>query len=268
MGYNATDEDRPEYTALGFTEGIHWHINPDVNIEYISEADKREIITYVKYTNHATGEVTTYTNEDYPVEDSVLADSETRTMDCIDCHNRPSHNYYSPPVYFDKALLTGSVSKDIPFIKQVSMDVLSQSFSDKDTALHTIADEITNYYKSEHSQFFAQNTEIINISISAIQNAFSQNTFPRMKVAYDVYPDHIGHLETEGCFRCHNDTFKSETGRTITKDCNLCHTIVGQGIPDKMTFTNVRDALEFEHPIDIGTAWQEANCSECHRYLY
>jgi nitrate/TMAO reductase-like tetraheme cytochrome c subunit len=258
----------PEYRDLGFKEGIHWHINPMVNIEYISENDKRENITYVKYTDKATGKVTVYRNPDNPVEDSVINASQSRTMDCIDCHNRPSHNYKSPPVYFDKALLTGAVSKDIPFIKKVYMDILRQSFRDKDTALIMIKDQITGYYKTFGSNLYEQRTESINNSISAIQTAFSQNTFPAMKVTYDNYPEHIGHLETEGCFRCHNDAFKSESGRTITKDCNLCHTIVGQGRPGMMQFTIIRDTLEFQHPIDIGTAWKEANCSECHRYLY
>jgi hypothetical protein len=89
-----------------------------------------------------------------------------------------------------------------------------------------------------------------------------------MKVTYDAYPDHIGHLETEGCFRCHNDLFTSKNGRKITRDCNLCHNILGQGEKNSMSFTNVRNPLEFVHPIDIGTAWKEANCSECHKYLY
>ncbi len=38
-----------------------------------------------------------------------------------------------------------------------------------------------------------------------------------MKVTYDIYPEHIGHLESDGCFRCHNDLFKAENGRIITE---------------------------------------------------
>jgi hypothetical protein len=258
----------PEYTDLGFKEGIHWHINPSVNIEYISENDKRENITWVKYTNKETGEVNIYRNPDNPVNDSTLATSEVRMMDCIDCHNRPSHRYNSPPVYFDKAMLTGEISSDIPFIKKTAMEVLRQTFTNKDTALMTIRDQITNFYKTGYSDFYAANTAKIDSSISAIQKAFSINTFPRMKVSYDVYPNHVGHLEYEGCFRCHNNAFVSESGRKITRDCNVCHSIVGQGKPGKMQFTNVRDTLGFQHPIDIGTAWKEANCSECHRNLY
>jgi nitrate/TMAO reductase-like tetraheme cytochrome c subunit len=258
----------PEYTGLGFKEGIHWHMNPDVNIEYSSVNDKREVINYVRYTNRATGVETVYSNEANQVDDSILKISIQRTMDCIDCHNRPSHNYNSPTVYFDNALLTGSVSKDIPYIKKVSMEILRNKFSTKDTALMEINNGITSFYSSSYKEFFDKNRDVINSSISSIQKAYSQNTFPFMKVSYDTYPDHIGHLESEGCFRCHNDSFKSENGKVISKDCNLCHSILGQGKPGQMKLTNVRDALEFEHPVDIGTAWKEANCSDCHKYLY
>jgi hypothetical protein len=258
----------PEFSALGLKEGIHWHINPAVNIEYVSENDKREIITYVKYTNKSTGEVYTYRNDNTPLTDSILTTSENRTMDCIDCHNRPSHNYNSPTVYFDKAMLTGAVSKQIPFIKKVVMGILTEKFSDKDTALMKIGDGITNFYKNDYSDFYSSNKILVDSTIHAIQKGFSQNTFPAMKVSYDKYPEHIGHLETEGCFRCHNDQFKTESGRVIKKDCNLCHTIVAQGKPGNMKYSSIKDSLEFEHPVDIGTAWQEANCSECHKYLY
>ena len=258
----------PEFSDLGFTEGIHWHINPDVNIEYISENDKRELITYVKYTNKATGEITVYKNSEIEVSDSTISASSARTMDCIDCHNRPSHKYISPPVYFDKAMLTNEVSQDIPFIKRTAMGILRNTFTGTDTALMQIKERIVNYYKSDFGDFFEKNYAIIDQSVASLQKAFSQNSFPGMKVTYDVYPDHIGHLESEGCFRCHNDTFISENGRKITRDCNLCHTIIGQGNRELMQYSNIKDTLEFHHPVDIGTAWKEANCSECHKYLY
>lgn len=258
----------PEYKEPGFNEGIHWHINPSVKIEYISENDKREVITYVKYTNTNTGEVTIFKNPETPVSDSLITASETRFMDCIDCHNRPSHNYNSPSVYFDKAMVTGTIRKEIPFIKKTAMGILRNTFTSKDTAFLQIKDGILNYYKTSYPGFFADHSAMINESVESIQHSFSQNTFPGMKVTYDAYPEHIGHLETEGCFRCHNDAFTSENGKKISRDCNLCHTIMGQGKPDNMQYSTIRGTLEFHHPVDIGTAWKEANCSECHRYLY
>jgi len=258
----------PEYSGLGLKEGIHWHINPDVKIEYVSENDKRENITYVKYTNKTSGVVKIFRNAGNPISDSLLAVSSARTMDCIDCHNRPSHNYNSPTVYFDKAMLRGTISKDIPFFKKAAMGILKETFTDRDTALMKIKESITGFYKTDHAEYYAANKDLIDNSISAVQTAFKQNTFPKMKVTYDHYPEHIGHLESDGCFRCHNDAFIAADGSKISRDCNLCHSIVGQGKPGMMEYTNIRENLEFKHPINIGTAWKEANCSECHRFLY
>ena len=258
----------PEYSGMGFKEGIHWHINPDVSIEYLSENDKRENITYVKYTNKKTGAVKIYRNDSNPVSDSLIKVSQTRTMDCIDCHNRPSHKYQSPTVYFDRAMTAGAISKDIPFFKKAAMGILKETFTDKDTALMKIRESITNFYTSGYKEYYSKNKEVIDNSIAAVQKGFSQNTFPKMKVTYDHYPEHIGHLESEGCFRCHNDAFKAADGSKITRDCNLCHNIVGQGKQGSMEYTTVKESLEFKHPINIGTAWKEANCSECHRFLY
>lgn len=258
----------PEYSALGLKEGIHWHINPEVQIEYISENDQRENISYVKYTNRKTSEVTIYRDANITVSDSTVSASTARTMDCIDCHNRPSHNYNSPTVYFDKAMTSGEISSKIPFFKKVAMGILSAKFPTPDTAMMMIEQGITDYYKADYADYYANNKDIINSSISAIKTAYSQNTFPLMKVSYDVYPDHIGHLETNGCFRCHNDSFVAENGRKISRDCDLCHTIVGQGSPGKMEYSTIKESLEFKHPVDIGTAWKEANCADCHLYLY
>jgi hypothetical protein len=212
--------------------------------------------------------VTIYRNEELPVTDSTINATPARTMDCIDCHNRPSHHYLSPPNYFDKAMLSGMIPHEIPFIKKIAMRVLKEPFSNKDTALAYFDTEIRNYYLNEHPDYLNGNTQLLEKAITNIKEVWAQNTFPRMKVTYDAYPDHIGHLETNGCFRCHNNLFKSEDGRVISKDCNLCHTIVGQGNPQAMELTNVRDTLAFRHPIDIGNDWKDYNCSECHRYLY
>jgi hypothetical protein len=165
-------------------------------------------------------------------------------------------------------MLTGAVSKEIPFFKKAAMGILRESFSDLDTAMMKIDESITGFYKTDYNEYYTKNKDLIDSSVVSLKKAFSQNTFPAMKVSYDFYPEHIGHLESDGCFRCHNDAFIAADGSKISRDCNLCHTIVGQGKPGAMEYTNIKENLDFKHPINIGTAWKEANCSECHRYLY
>ena len=74
-------------------------------------------------------------------------------------------------------------------------------------------------------------------------------------------------MEFNGCFRCHSDTHTSNEGRTIAKDCNLCHGILAQGPPDSLMRVADQGFLEFKHPEDIDGAWQESLCTECHTGL-
>ncbi|MBT5989968.1 MAG: cytochrome C, partial [Bacteroidetes bacterium] len=52
----------PTHSALGLEEGIHWHINPDVKIEYVYDDEDKENIIWVKYTNTKTGKYNIYKN--------------------------------------------------------------------------------------------------------------------------------------------------------------------------------------------------------------
>ena len=88
-----------------------------------------------------------------------------------------------------------------------------------------------------------------------------------MKVRWDKYPNHIGHLEFNGCFRCHNNTHLSKTGDNISQDCNLCHFINAQGTPENMEVALIGQALDFKHPEDIDEVWRESICTDCHTGL-
>jgi len=259
----------PLYSALGLEEGSHWHINPDIRIEYIAGDETRETIPWVRYSNLKTGKTIVYIDEENPLDDSLLAVLPVRTMDCIDCHNRPSHKYKSPADYIDNALITGEVPKEIPQIKYIAMDALKDPFTNKDTAMMYIDSLITKFYQSDYPEYYALHQEKVEQAIKGIQNAFSLNAFPYMRANNTVYTDHIGHMETNGCFRCHSDLHASEKGRLISKNCDLCHTIVGQGTPGKMALVSVFDTLEFQHPIPLrNDIWKVVFCSECHRSLY
>ena len=45
-----------------------------------------------------------------------------------------------------------------------------------------------------------------------------------MKVTWGTSPDHNGHLTSNGCFRCHDDTHMAKDGSTISGECEFCHT--------------------------------------------
>ena len=255
--------------AKGLDEGIHWHINPDVKVDYISATRDRAELPWVRYINLKTGDTIIYTDSEYPPDEELLAEGEIREMDCIDCHNRPSHIYLTPQDFVNKQLALDSIPRDLPYIKQIAMEVFyTEYFDNKDTALILIRDRIESFYQDEHPEIYASQKPLVDQAIDGVISGFSGNIFPYMQASWDAYPDHIGHKVYDGCFRCHNDRHTSESGRVISMDCNICHTILQQGTPGNYETALFSDTLEFEHPTELRGGWRGKLCSECHRYLY
>lgn len=258
----------PTYSAMGLQEGIHWHINPDFKIEYVAGTFDRESIPWVKMTNLKTGKVTLYENEEEPLEASAMDTLEHRTMDCMDCHNRPSHLYRSPPVYINNAMIAGLIPKDLPYIKFAAMEALKAPFEDKAVALKYIHDTIISLYKTEYPDIYAREKTRIEQAIGVIQGEYQKNAFPHMKVNSTTYLNHIGHLESMGCFRCHSGKHKTKQGEAIRNECDLCHTFIGQGKKGEMKYASVNESMEFIHPVNVKDKWKTGYCSECHAALY
>lgn len=254
-------------SAFGLQEGIHWHINPDVKVEYISTEEDRMIIPWVRYTNLKSGEEYIYEDEYDPIDPEELANYEIREMDCMDCHNRPSHNYKPPAFFIDNAITAGKIPKKLPEIKMLAMEILAEEFETSEGANAFIDSSVTAYYNEYYPEIAESDMELITQAVSGIQTEFNKNVFPEMRVKWDVYPNQIGHVEFDGCFRCHDDNHISESGRVIEKDCNQCHYINAQGNPDNLQKAAVGEQLEFQHPVDIGGAWEEMKCTECHTGL-
>ncbi|MFZ0391340.1 MAG: NapC/NirT family cytochrome c [Calditrichia bacterium] len=256
-----------EHASLGLKEGIHWHINSDVKVEYAATDDQREEIAWVRYTNLQTGEVKVFEDEYNTLEEGQLDTMEVRTMDCIDCHNRPSHLYRPPSQFLNSAMVGNQIPPDLPEIKSVAVELCDREYASMDSALEVIRQEITTYYQDNYEDLVSEQPEKLEQAIVGVQNAFSTNIFPNMNVRWSEYPNHIGHMEYRGCFRCHNNTHQSSDGETISMECNLCHTIIGQGTPGEMQMADLDNPLEFKHPVDIGEAWKEGICVDCHTGL-
>jgi len=255
-------------TAAGFEKGIHQHISPDVRIEYKTTSANRQVIPWVKYTNLKTGVSEIFTDSENALSQAKLDSLETRVMDCLDCHNRPAHNYKTPQNFIDKSMSEGKISTALPGIKQIAMQILYKDYSTKDSAFLAIRNQVTAFYQSGHPELMTSKKPEIEAAILEIQNGYSKNIFPFMKSSWKAYPNNIGHMESDGCFRCHNDRHATEKGKLITKDCNLCHTILAQGNPGKMEYSKDLEPLEFKHPVDIDNAWKTEMCSSCHTQLY
>jgi hypothetical protein len=256
-----------EYSALGLVEGIHWHINPAVKIEYLASDEKNLGIPWVRYTDQKNNQVITYIDEENPVDPDTIKSQNIRTMDCMDCHNRPSHNYNPPAFFVNEGLTSGLIPKDLPQIKSLSMQICAIDFNSTDSARQYIQKSVSEFYQSNYPQIYQEKMLLVEKAWRGLQEVYTENIFPEMKVRWNAYPNHIGHVEFQGCFRCHDNKHKSADGYTIARDCNQCHHIIAQGTPGQMSISTLDKPLEFRHPVDVDDAWREGSCTDCHTGL-
>lgn len=248
----------------GQAQGIHWHMNIQNTVEYIARDFERQDIPWVRVTDRINGRIVVYENQDKPLTVEEKANAEIRTMDCMDCHNRPSHIFRSPDDAIDMALLAGKIDRTLPSVKEVAVSAMAGDYETEDEAWHAIASEISDYYELEHQQVYLTKQEEILEAINAVQTAYSQNIFPSMKVNWTEYPGNLGHFDAPGCMRCHVESMVGEKGQQMTTHCKTCHSILSQGLGDRLEMATSSEGLDFQHPEDIDEAWKEMGCYECH----
>lgn len=233
----------------GAVAGIHWHMSPDVKVEYLPTDESRQEIPWVRVTR-TDGSVEEYRTEDYTATPDPKA---IRTMDCMDCHNRPAHVYQAPDNLIDHAFSLGRLDSSLPNLKSTVLALLAAEYPERQSAHTAIANRLRADYP-KHPR--------LEETITEVQTLYAHNIFPEMKARWDVYPDNIGHFYWPGCFRCHDEGHVSTTSQRVipASDCNSCHTILAQGDPAQLTTLDLR-GLEFEHP---GGPTLGLLCSDCH----
>jgi len=148
-------------------------------------------------------------------------------MDCVDCHNRPSHTYRSPQFELDLALQEGRIDQSLPFIKREGMRILTETVYDSHEAARTgISAAVDAFYEQNYPELAG--SPAVEQAGKALGDAYCWNNFPHMKVTWNLYPNHIGHQETPGCFRCHDNKHKTEDGEKVSRKCSTCHEIIAE----------------------------------------
>jgi len=242
--------------------GIHAHMYYDQDIYYVPEDAKRQKISWIK-TVSKDGKVKIFTTSDSPYKEIAPPASKIRKMDCIDCHNRPTHRFQAPEVLINRALADGFISASIPMVKSKAVDALAGEYKNSSEAIEKIGSSLKEYYSKKQAAYYADHQATVEQAIRYVIFLYQGNFFPEMKSRWDAYPDNIGHMISLGCFRCHDDEHKAKTGEVISRNCTLCHTITEQG--SGATVQKSTDGLPFQHPFQgDDDSWKGANCSDCH----
>jgi nitrate/TMAO reductase-like tetraheme cytochrome c subunit len=239
--------------------GSHWHISNETEVKYLALDEQRQQIPYVRVTYKNDGHVEEFMTNGF--DRSTLNEEKLRTMDCLDCHNRPAHVFNSPDRALNDAMDKGLISPDLPGIKRVAMKALKQEYKTKGEALVSI-DAALDAYVKDQKLTAAQNLLLADAR-AQLKSIYSTNFFPEHNVDYRAFINNMGHFEFKGCERCHDGKHLSTNGKgPITHKCDVCHLLVGQASGADKIKTMQYGLVEFEHPEDPVNL--NKTCSSCH----
>jgi nitrate/TMAO reductase-like tetraheme cytochrome c subunit len=203
------------------SHGIHWHVDRDVNIRYRSDETREEI--YEIELIHGDNDPKRYAVRNAPEDEGVWRD-----MDCVDCHNRPTHVYESPAPAIDTAITNGLIDRTLPFVKRESLRIIQAQYESHEAAREGIATELAAFYGENYPDIASERTDDIAAVAGVLGDIYSVNIFPQMEVWWDTYPDHIGHEQSDGCFRCHKRSMRTEDREQVSNDCDTCHVLLAE----------------------------------------
>jgi hypothetical protein len=206
--------------------GIHGrHLDAGSRIHYVSIDEQRQVIPVVYYTDDK-GKTVEYVSSDIKATKEQLAKGENRAMDCIDCHNRPTHAFELPENAVDLRMSRGLISAELPYVRKKAVELLKTDYPDRDTAKAKIVEGITGYYRTTYPDVYNTKRALVEQAAATTADIYLRNIFPDMKVTWGVHPNNLGHNDFPGCFRCHDGSHTSADGQTITNDCTACHNLL------------------------------------------
>ena len=245
---------------VGQASGIHWHMNIANRVWFVATDKQHQEIPWVKVMTQQ-GRVTVYMEKGVKLNAKQLAAMPRQVMDCVTCHDRPSHQFRPPDLAVDEAFSAAKLDRSLPFLKKVAVTALTKSYPSTQLALEGIATAIDTYYHNNYPQIYEAKQLQIKEATATVQRIYSNNIFPYMKVDWRTHPNNLGHMYYRGCFRCHDGKHVSADGRVISQNCDTCHTIIGEKTSANLMTTIA--SQQFKHPIDLN-ALHGLPCNTCH----
>jgi nitrate/TMAO reductase-like tetraheme cytochrome c subunit len=212
--------------SLSHLSGIHGvHLG---HIEYVATDPTRTTIPWVQKRNE-DGSVSEFASS--TLAGKGVPQGERRVMDCIDCHNRASHTMQTAEDALNRAMAEGAVSPDLPWVHKKGLELLKANYSTEAEARQKIPAGLAAFYRTQHPEVMATKSAVVTAAGEGLVNIFTHNVFPEMKVTWGTHPNHIGHMNYPGCFRCHDGDHTAKDGKAITQDCAACHNLLAVDEP-------------------------------------
>jgi nitrate/TMAO reductase-like tetraheme cytochrome c subunit len=225
----------------GKTSGIHGaHLGPGVQIRYAAADAKRQTIPWVEYKG-ADGKTQTFVAAGAKGTEAM----PKFEMQCVDCHNRAAHSFQLASRALDEALASGKLPAALPFLKKNAVEILSATYASEEAAARGIPAKLEAFYKAKYPEICVRNAAGIAHAGETLAALYKQNVFPDLKVTWGTYANNLGHTDSQGCFRCHDEGHTASGGKTITQDCGVCHQMVAvdEASPEILKTLGIADRM-------------------------
>jgi hypothetical protein len=166
-------------------------------------------------------------------------------------------------------LSIGAISRDIPDVRSRAVELLKGQYASAAEAQTAIA-ALDGYYRSNYPDFYGENQNEVTAAVAALQSIYSESVFPDQKVDWQTHPSNVGHINSPGCFRCHDGKHLDANQQAIRLECNVCHSIpVVAAAGDFVTDIEISRGPEPESHrnanwISLHNESIDSTCSACH----
>jgi hypothetical protein len=248
----------------GLGKGIHWHI---VNkVEYYPLDELEQDIPYIRVYND-DGTTSEYVDVESGFDKSTIDETKLKTMDCVTCHNRVTHEFSFPEESINTAMARGQIDPNIPLIHKKAVEVMTAQYKDQAQAYAAI-DNLETYYKQ--TEYYAGNADKISAAVQSLKDIYSGTVFHDQQVDWTTHPNNVGHINSPGCFRCHDGKHLDDKKQAIRLECNLCHSVPVVKAEDDFV-TNIEISTGPEPETHLNPNWINLHnqafgpsCSACH----
>ncbi len=251
------------------TRGIHWHIVNDV--EFIATDPQRRTIPWVMVKG-PDGKSVTYVDAKSPLSPEEMKKYQSRRMECFDCHNQVGHPLKNPATRVDEAIALGRIDRGLPSAKARALALIEASSKLSGTP-ERLAPQIDKLIADSTPKDVPADLQDKEQKFGAeMKKILLDSSFSRSDLNWQSFPNHTGHADFPGCFRCHDGKHLNDKGEAIRLQCTLCHDLPqvkiegGKSSVAATTEPGLKAPRDHDAPnfMRAHRTADEAECQECH----
>jgi len=255
--------------------GIEWHTGTDVR--FIATDPQKQNLPWIEVTQ-ADGSTVVYEDVKSPLDEAAIAAADVTEMECVDCHNRVGHPFRNPETAVDEALANGTLNPNFPYAKARLTEIMNQDFDSREEALELVQAGWAQYaeefpHLAEESPEDWQNSlEFLEERQDFMADLMTRTRLLHPDLDWRSFPDHSGHEDAPGCFRCHSGHHRDGDGNLVPVACTLCHGIpvitrqdrVTGGLLELIDQTRPRSHRRDDFAFAHHERASEKRCGSCH----